>query len=199
MILAFWNFEPRIPIFLWWTLVLVCAASLAAYWFRRDQSNTTWRRSILTVLLGVSVVGPLLIALNPTWVEEIPPTPGKPLVSVYVDQTMSMDISDVDDRPNQTRHASAIAAAKQIGESTETVDVRKRVFDSDIHPLVDPGSDSKPKSIADAQLQRGHRSDLSSVLREGIRNNTESGQAIVLISDGAHNVGNVDSVLSAAY
>ena len=66
MMLAIWSFEPRIPIFLWWSLVLLCIASLAAYWFRRDQTIGTLRRSILTFLLGVSVVGPLLIALNPT-------------------------------------------------------------------------------------------------------------------------------------
>ena len=81
--IANWNFEPRIPIFLWWSLAVVCAAALTAYWFRRDQTLSIFRRSLLTVLLGLSVVGPLLIALNPTWVEEIPPTPGKPLVSVY--------------------------------------------------------------------------------------------------------------------
>ncbi len=199
MMLAFWNFEPRIPISLWWILVLVCAAALTAYWFRRDHSLSNLRRTLLTVLLGLSVVGPLLIALNPTWVEEIPPTPGKPLVSVFVDQTMSMDITDVDERPNQTRHQTAITAAQQIGESTDTVDVRKSAFDSDVHPLVIADPNAKPNTTSDAQSQRGHRSDLSAVLREGIRNNTESGQAIVLISDGAHNVGNVDSVLAAAY
>ncbi len=199
MMIAFWSFEPRIPIFVWWSLVLICIGALAAYWFRRDQSIGTIRRSILTVLLGMSVVGPLLIALNPTWVEEIPPTPGRPLVSVYVDQTMSMEISDVDDRPNQTRQQSAIAAAAQIGESTETVDVRKSAFDTDVHPLVVGTQNSKPSSNNEDASPRGHRSDLTAVLREGIRNNTESGQAIVLISDGAHNVGSVDSVLSAAY
>lgn len=199
MMLAWWSFEPRIPITLWWSLVVVCAAALTAYWFRRDQSLSSWRRSFLTLLLGLSVVGPLLIALNPTWVEEIPPTPGKPLVTVYVDQTMSMDISDVDDRPNQSRHQSAILAAQEIGESTDTVDVRKNAFDSDIHVLVVPESNAKSPDSNASQTQRGHRSDLSSVLREGIRNNIESGQAIVLISDGAHNVGNIDSVLAAAY
>ena len=199
MMIAFWSFEPRFPIFVWWSLVLICIGALAAYWFRRDQSIGTIRRSILTVLLGMSVVGPLLIALNPTWVEEIPPTPGRPLVSVYVDQTMSMEISDVEERPNQTRQQSAIAAAEQIGESTETVDVRKSAFDSDVHPLIIESQNNKPSSNSDGASPRGHRSDLTSVLREGIRNNTESGQAIVLISDGAHNVGSVDSVLSAAY
>ena len=199
MMLAFWNFEPRIPISFWWLLVFVCTAALTAYWFRRDHSLSNLRRTFLTVLLGLSVVGPLLIALNPTWVEEVPPTPGKPLVSVFVDQTMSMDISDVDERPNQTRHESAIIAAQQIGESTDTVDVRKSAFDSDVHPLIMADPNAKPKFASDSQPQRGHRSDLGAVLREGIRNNTESGHAIVLISDGAHNVGNVDSVLSAAY
>ena len=199
MMIAFWSFEPRIPIFLWWSLVLICMASLAAYWFRRDQSIGTIRRTFLTVLLGLSVVGPLLIALNPTWVEEIPPTPGRPLVSVYVDQTMSMEISDVEGRPNQTRQQTAIAAAQQIGESTETVDVRKSAFDADIHPLVVEPPETKSTGGIREISPRGHRSDLTAVLREGIRNNTESGQALVLISDGAHNVGNVDSVLSAAY
>ncbi len=199
MMLAFWNFEPRMPISLWWILVFACTAALTAYWFRRDHSLSNFRRTVLTILLGLSVVGPLLIALNPTWVEEVPPTPGKPLVSVFVDQTMSMDISDVDERPNQTRHQSAITAAQQIGESTDTVDVRKSAFDSDVHPLIMADPNAKPNNASDSQPQRGHRSDLSAVLREGIRNNTESGHAIVLISDGAHNVGNVDSVLAAAY
>ncbi len=199
MMIASWNFEPRIPIFLWWSLVFVCAAALTAYWFGRDQTLSIFRRSLLTVLLGLSVVGPLLIALNPTWVEEIPPTLGKPFISVYVDQTMSMDISDVDDRPNQTRQQCAISAAQQIGESTATVEVRKSAFDSDVHPLVIADPNAKPFRTSNVPAQRGHRSDLSSVLREGIRNNTESGQAIVLISDGAHNVGNIESLLSAAY
>jgi len=199
MMIAWWSFEPRIPIAFWWSLVVVCTVALAAYCFRHDQSMSSWRRSLLTVLLGLSIVGPLLIALNPTWIEEIPPTPGKPLVTVYVDQTMSMDIVDVDDRPNQTRQQSAVLASQQIGESTETVDVRKNAFDSEIHPLIVADSNAKSKDKLTSQTQRGHRSDLSSVLREGIRNNTESGQAIVLISDGAHNVGNVDSVLAAAY
>ncbi len=199
MMFAWWSFEPRIPIYLWFTLVLVCAAALAAYWFRSDQTLGSWRRSLLTVLLGLSVVGPLLIALNPTWVEEIPPTPGKPLVMVYVDQTMSMDISDVDERPNMTRHQSAIQAADEVGESTESVEVRKNAFDSDIHPLVAMDPNVRSTETSGSTSQRGHRSDLSSVIREGNRNNTDSGQAIVLISDGAHNVGNVDSVLAAAY
>ncbi len=199
MMIAWWSFEPRIPITLWWSLVVVCVAALAAYWFQRDAAIGSWRRAMLTTLLGLSVVGPLLIALNPTWVEQIPPTPGKPLVMVYVDQTMSMDIADVDERPNETRHQSALRAAKQIGESTETVDVRKQAFDSDIHALVDSESNGTLPDANNSPSQRGHRSDLSSVLREGMRTSAESGQAIVLISDGAHNVGNVDSVLAAAY
>lgn len=196
MIIATWNFEPKIPLPLWWALALACVMALAAYWFRPNQSLSLVRRSLLTVLLGVSVVGPLLIALNPTWVEEIPPSPGRPLVSVLVDQTMSMDIADVDSQANSTRMESALGAASAIGESTETVDVRKFAFDADVHPLDIP-KDSNSKE--NANMQRGHRSDLGAVLREGLRTVADAGQAIVLISDGAHNVGSVDSVLAAAH
>ena len=155
MMIAWWSFEPRIPITLWWSLFAVCIVALVSYWIRRDHSLGTWQRSLLTVLLGLSIVGPLLIALNPTWLEEIPPAPGKPLVMVYLDQTMSMDITDVDDRPAQTRHQSALWAAQQIGESTETVDVRKSAFDSDIHPLEIVDSKDTTKEPLSTPSQRG--------------------------------------------
>ncbi len=53
----------------------------------------------------------------------------------------------------------------------------------------DEGSDHWPQ---------GHRSDLSSALRQAIRTGSPVGHAVLMISDGAHNVGSVEGVLQTA-
>ncbi len=35
------------------------------------------------IFVSDRVVGPLLIALNPTWVQTIPPVPGNPVLTVF--------------------------------------------------------------------------------------------------------------------
>ncbi len=68
--------------------------------------------------------------LNPTWLERIPPPPGKPLLTILVDRSASMATRDAEN--GQTRYqagvASAAAAARELGERYE---VRLRTFAED--------------------------------------------------------------------
>ncbi len=98
-----WTFDPKIPMTLWWALALAAAATLVFYAFRAQWSMPTARRVLLTSLLAIGLVGPLIIALNPTWVETIPPIPGNPLITVLVDGTMSMRTEDVGTEKVQSR------------------------------------------------------------------------------------------------
>ena len=86
-----WTIDPKIPLGLWWALGRLPAV---AHWVvRQSAAIGICRRSggrVVTMLMGLGVVGPLLIALNPTWVEPVPPLPGQPVLSVLVDGTMSM-------------------------------------------------------------------------------------------------------------
>lgn len=126
-----WSIEPRIPMPLWWGIVFVSVAVLGMYWARPSLSLSVWQRTLFTILFGVGLVGPLLIALNPTWVEELPPFAGKPSLLVLIDQSMSMDIADVSSQPDATRLAAAQKLTSAI-QSTDTVDVEKGVFDEEL-------------------------------------------------------------------
>ncbi|HEX2473156.1 MAG TPA: hypothetical protein VHK01_00335, partial [Lacipirellulaceae bacterium] len=178
-----WTIEPKIPLSLWWALVAVTIVALVYYFSRRDWSLSPLRRGIITVLLGLCVVGPLAIALNPTWIEPVPPLPGQPMISVLVDGTMSMQTADAVPGESKTRWRSAVEVADRL-KPTGEVELRHQVFDHELHPLTDElieNSDS-------GDWPRGHRSDLTNVLRECMRSGSPAGHAVLLVSDGAHNV-----------
>jgi hypothetical protein len=178
---------------LWWALVAATVAALVYYFARRDWSLSPLRRGIITVLLGLCVVGPLAIALNPTWIEPVPPLPGQPMISVLVDGTMSMQTADASPGETKTRWQSAIHVAGRL-EPDRDVELRSQVFDHELHPLT-KDLQANPES---GDWPRGHRSDLTNVLRECIRSGSPAGHAVLLVSDGAHNVGSIDGLLSAA-
>ncbi|MFN9640969.1 MAG: hypothetical protein ACK56W_13305 [Pirellula sp.] len=192
-----WSIEPRIPMPLWWGIVFVSIAVLAMYWARPSLSLSVWQRTLFTILFGVGLVGPLLIALNPTWVEELPPFAGKPSLLVLIDQSMSMDIADVPSLPDATRLAAAQKLTSAI-QSTETVDVEKGVFDEELRSAESMTMDIGVND-SNQVVQRGHRTDIATTIRDVIRGSTgEGNRGILLVSDGAHNASTIESVLSAA-
>ncbi len=70
---------------------------------------------------------PLVVLLNPTWRERIPPPPGKPLLTILVDRSASMATRDAD--RGQTRYQAAVAcAAAAVGELKDRYEVRIRSF-----------------------------------------------------------------------
>ncbi|MEQ1824977.1 MAG: hypothetical protein ABL921_03495 [Pirellula sp.] len=201
--LTVWTFEPKIPLGLWWALAAAATVAVVYYALRRDWPVSAGKRFVLTILLGLGIVGPLLIALNPIWVETIPPLRGSPQMTVLVDGTQSMRTPDA--KPNQTssRWTYAITLADLIDGRGTKIDVIKNVFADTIVPLPSEQQSANTTGTqltreGDESWPRGHRSDLAGAIRQTTKLGSPLGNAIVLISDGAHNVGSVESVLQAA-
>jgi hypothetical protein len=184
-----WTIDPKIPLGLWWALAAAAALAVGWYALRRDSSVAATRRWLLAGLLLVGLIGPLLVALNPTWVQTIPPLPGNPMLSVLVDGTMSMRTADVGEQGTQARWDRALELAKQV-QSAESVEVRRQVFGDSVQPLVD--------SAESSQVPQGHRTDIATALSNINRSGSPLGHAVLLVTDGAHNAGTVQRVLQAA-
>src|SRR5688500_1726795 len=88
------TFDLLIPGTLWLTLALAAAGLVAGYARRRPavMSNRRWAVTIAMMTAGVALV--LVILLNPTWVREVRPPPGKPLLTILVDSSSSMATPD---------------------------------------------------------------------------------------------------------
>lgn len=194
-----WTIEPQIPLSLWWALAAIAVAAMLWYVVRFEWNQTSSKRVVLTVMLALGLIGPLLIALNPTWVETIPPIPGVPTITVLVDGTMSMDTPDMDESKSQTRWSRAVELASQVEAKRDEISIRPMAFGSVMKPL-DPKlqlSSKEPDNESDRWPQ-GHRSDLSMAIRQSIRTGSPLGHAVLLLSDGAHNVGSTEGLLQSA-
>ncbi|MEZ6138118.1 MAG: hypothetical protein R3C53_24810 [Pirellulaceae bacterium] len=191
-----WTIDPKISLGLWWALVAAGVAAIVWYSFRRDWPVPLARRLLLTALLLVGLMGPLLVALNPTWVQTIPPLPGNPMLSVLVDGTLSMRTEDVGDTGTGARWQRAMQIARQV-EPQAGVEIRRQVFGDAVEPLPDNLSDATHAGGPGA-WPRGHRTDLAAVLRQTTRSGSPLGHAVLIVSDGAHNAGTVQRVLQSA-
>src|SRR6185295_11092849 len=129
-----WTIEPKIPLSLWWALATIAVVALGFYAARRDWSLSPFRRTVVTILMGLGVVGPLLIALNPMWIDPVPPVPGQPALSILVDGTMSMQTPDAAPGDSTTRWQAAIETAKRVQPNSQ-VELRRYVFDHELHPF----------------------------------------------------------------
>ena len=139
--------------------------------------------------MSISVALVLLVLLNPIRVETIPPPPGKPLLTVLVDATASMATPDVD---GGTRYRAATSvAAKLASDLSDEFDVRVRSFAGE------GAADADPKQIA-SHPPTGRSTDLSLAIQSCLDQDRPQGQAIALLSDGAHNASIVANVLASA-
>lgn len=194
-----WTIEPQIPLSLWWALAAIAVAAMLWYVVRFEWNQTSSKRVVLTAMLALGLIGPLLIALNPTWVETIPPIPGVPTITVLVDGTMSMNTPDMDESKSQTRWTRAVELASQVEAKGGDISIKPMAFGSVMKPL-DPKlqlSSKEPANESD-QWPQGHRSDLSMAIRQSIRTGSPLGHAVLLLSDGAHNVGSTEGLLQSA-
>lgn len=176
---------------LWWALVVAAAAAIVFYVLRREWPMSRGRRVTVTLLLALGVIGPLLIALNPVWIEPVAPPPGKPVVTVLVDGTMSMGVEDAEPDASISRLSRAIELAQQVRSKNGQVEVRQQI-------LGDSLVDRPTGSDALNDWPQGHRTDLAAALRRTTRSGSSQQHAVLLISDGAHNVGSVQGVVAAA-
>ncbi len=233
-----WTFEPRMPMGLWWALVMLSVVALAAYAYAGAPGLSRARRLLILGLLATGLVGPLWVALNPVWIEPPPPDRSSPQLQVLVDGTLSMEVADAIPADPKSRWQYALELAKKVSEQ-RGMRVQLQAFDEELQPLPrqggranaateadsrdagtsgasaagDPSTlptmqtsgDTSPTSDAPADSSatatrwpRGHKTDLAHVVKDVIRSGGGSGQAILLISDGAHNVGSSGGVIAAA-
>lgn len=184
-----WSVQPLIPGSLWAALAAAAIALLAWYALRRPPVVSAGRWGAIVAMMSISAALVLLVLLNPIRVETIPPPPGKPLLTVLVDATASMATPDVD---GSTRYRAATdVAAKLFSDLSDEFDVRVRSF------VADGASDTDPKQIA-GRPPVGRSTDLSLAIESSLDQDRPQGQAIALLSDGAHNASIVANVLASA-
>ena len=138
------------------------------------------RRGVILALMAMAVAVPLVVLLNPTWMDRVPPPPGKPLLSVLVDASASMDVRDAPQQRSRYQEACRIAKAmvKDLGDRYE---VRLRSF----------AAESSPTGIEalEAKQPDGAATDLAAAIDSALDSEQPQGQAVLLLSDGGHNVG----------
>jgi hypothetical protein len=183
------TFDPYVPLALWVPLALAAAALLGGYAVAGRRRLPAPRWWTIVTLMAVAVAVPLIVLLNPTWSENVPPPPGKPLLTILLDRSASMGTQDAE--KGQTRfqagvHAAAIVA-RELGENYE---VRLRTFAGASSPTgfeslkkLDPG---------------GPATDLAAAIQQGLEDDRPQGQAILLFSDGIHNSGGPERWIQSA-
>ncbi len=168
------TFQPHIPLSLWLPLALAAAVMLgiyAAVSFRRmPRQRFAW----IIGLMGVTLALPLAILLNPTWVQSVPPLPGKPLITVLVDRSSSM--ATTDGVGGQSRFAQAAEGAKRMASQLQQkYEIRVRLFDEGSAPAAEGFAELSPE---------GAVTNLAGAIEDALGEDRPQGQAVVLLTDG---------------
>lgn len=193
--LATWTIQPILPIGAWWLLVTVSLAVIIGYLIRSRWDVLLRERLGIAILLTLSFAGPLLVLLNPVSVESIPRPEGKPQMHVLLDASASMQTEDMNSSASPQRWKSALSVAQSLAKNHPDVEVKFHAFSD--------GSNSDAVSRG-APLDEGHpgpigrKSDLRYALNTILKQTSTTGQAIYLLSDGAHNAGTERLLLEAA-
>ena len=187
--LAWLDWQPRVPLPLWLALAFLLAVFWIAYVVRSKGVIPATRRPWILAIMLIAGSIPLILLLNPTWVQPLPPPDGRPLVTVLLDTSASMDVADKDG-DTQTRLQRAQTLADKVTASfDETYEKRLVSFDA-----LARGADSE--SVVSTEL--GKRTDLAAAIAMAAQSDRPRGQAVVLISDGIHNVGPSRRAVAAA-
>ena len=177
------TFDPYIPLAMWAPLALATAALLGWYAVagRRRLPARRWWPIVALMVLAAAV--PLVVLLNPTWLERVPPPAGKPLLTILVDRSASMATRDAED--GKTRYEAALAcAAGAERELSDRYEVRIRsVADGSAAASIESLSKEKPD---------GRATDLAAAVQDAVEDDRPQGQAMLLLSDGIHNTGGIE-------
>jgi len=170
-------FDPYIPLALWMPLAAAAAALWCVYAMASRRRLTAARRRIVLALMAAALVVPLAVLLNPTWLERIPPPPGKPVLNVLVDRSASMATADAAN--GESRYAAAGKIAAAMSSLDDRYEVRIREFAGE---SVATSIESLRKALPDGAI-----TDLAKALDESLDDRQPQGQAVLLLSDGGHN------------
>lgn len=171
-------FEPLVPAALWIVLAAVSAGVLGWYFWRRPPALNGLRWGSVAALAAVGMAMVLVILLNPLWLEPIPPPAGKPLLTVLLDRSASMQIADVEGKTSRLAQGAEIAQLlpKQLSGQ---FDVQVRTFAAATAP-------SSPDEVSKVAAE-GQSTDVARAISESLDGERPQGQAMVLLSDGIHN------------
>lgn len=184
------TFEPLLSSAAWVTMALLAIGFWVWYVSRRPQACNRYLWTGLAGLMALGLAAILLVLLNPIWLQPLPPPGGKPLLTILLDESKSMATADGEN--GQTRYAVATKAALRA------VDGLKDEFEIRIQTFAEETRSVGTEHLKD-RTPSGTITDLAKPLMDGFVSDRPQGQAILLISDGAHNApGGVDRTLEAA-
>ena len=86
--------EPHIPFALWLTLAIVALAAMVWYGLSNKMSATRRQKALILGLMSLALTLPLLVLLNLTWIQNVPPPGGKPVIRILIDSSASMATPD---------------------------------------------------------------------------------------------------------
>ncbi|MBI3468971.1 MAG: VWA domain-containing protein [Planctomycetes bacterium] len=172
------TFAPLISPALWTVLAVLGVALLVFYAMRRPVAVPRRRWGVVLALMTAGVVLPLVILLNPTWLERIPPPPGRPLLTVLVDRSASMASPDAPGAKNRFQAAAQFTAhVAQV--LSDRFDVQARTF-------AEAATPTDLKKLASLEPD-AMTTDLVAAISSSMEDYRPQGQAVVLLSDGIHN------------
>jgi hypothetical protein len=181
------TFEPMIAPALWASVAVAAIGLLVWYARRRPEGLSRFRWAGITALMSAGLAGLLLILLNPTWIEVIPPVGGRPRLGVLLDTSASMNTGDV---RGKTRWAEAARIAAGLSELPGYT-VSLKTFDESV-------SSRSPQSLASVKPD-GTATDLRAAIEAATADMSGGpGGGIVLLSDGINNAGETSRVIAAA-
>ncbi len=180
--------EPYLPFALWIALALL--AVVVWVWYVMSSRLPVGRQVAWLIygLMAATLALPLVVLLNLTWIENVPPPAGKPVVQVLVDGSASMGTLDVD---GKSRYQAAVDVVREAqSELSEQFDFRIQTF----------GQTTKPSSIdeLDAGTAKENETNVATAIDSALKEDVVQGQSILLLSDGVHNAGAVGDVIDAA-
>ncbi|MBM4089855.1 MAG: hypothetical protein FJ276_10605, partial [Planctomycetes bacterium] len=171
-------FDPLIPFALWCPLALAAATLWAWYATAARQRLPRKRRWLILGLMAAGAAVPLIVLLNPTWLQRVPPPAGKPRLTVLVDTSASMATPDA--TGGVSRHACAARLAADTSRAlAERYEIRLRTF-ADSWAAASPDDVERREPV-------GAVTDLAAAIGESLDEAQVQGQAVLLLSDGGHN------------
>ncbi|HZQ48318.1 MAG TPA: hypothetical protein VFC07_14975, partial [Verrucomicrobiae bacterium] len=172
-------FDPILPVpLVIFVGVILVALTIAAY-VRVGSRVGLWKNAVLSIFRLLGIVLVMLVLLQPSRLEEIPPPVTHRVTLVGVDSSLSMAQTDVE-------KSSRLEAAKNLLQDADLVrrdgavnDPTLRLFEfsDDAHPVSRPLSDLDAKG----QTTQFHRSIVTMLSSMGAG---EGAKALILLTDG---------------
>lgn len=184
------TFEPLLPPVVWVTVTVLSVALWIVYAARRPAACRRLLWGVIMTLTAAGLASVLTVLLNPIWLEPLPPPAGKPLLTILVDQSSSMDAAD------GTNAISRYSVASNA--IIRLIDDLKPQFDIRIQGFAEQSRSVDPADLEMAATH-GRVTDIATPLMDALVADRPQGQAVLLVSDGVHNAhGDTEPAIRAA-